>query len=399
MADEAPPYILELAEKWLNGSITPEEKQDFDDWYHHFDFSYADYEGKDTLNPEVIKRRVFEQLLAHMKEGQHALTSSLTTQKNRHLYRWTSMAAAILIAAFAAIYYFHWAKPTFTDIAPGYNQATLTLADGTTFPLDSAQTGIQIGAGNIRYNDGTKLTAVIPTKTEGAHQAMELSLSTPRGGQYQVILCDGTKVWLNAASTLKYPYKFNGDKREVFLEGEAYFSVNSKDAKPFIVKTREQSTTVLGTEFNLAAYADEASVKTTLINGAVRVLHIDSKQPAFFVLAPGEQSILVGNKLTKQKTDVEVASAWKNGQFDFTGKNLEQVMRELERWYDFTVIYEGSIPEMEFYGKVYRNNNLSDVLEILKGAKVRFRIAPGRKLIIENNKKGVQPKKYDMEKT
>ncbi len=339
-------------------------------------------------------------------------------QQRRRQHRWYYAAAAIFIGVMCTALYFYVIvgnqKPeavliAATEILPGYNQATLTLADGTKVALDSAQSGIIVKDEDIKYNNGKKLegirhTAEGPSPVPGAivNRKSELVnvLTTPKGGQYQIILSDGTKVWLNAASTLKYPSQFSGDKREVFLEGEAYFEVakSGKTPKaeesqevtaPFMVKTRNQQTLVLGTEFNISAYASDNRIKTTLVNGAVRV---EAAAGANMTLAPREQAVWENDRLTKHKAHVENEIAWKNGLFSFDDKPFGEVMTELARWYNLQVKYEGPVPPDRFFGIAFRKEKLSLVLSLLESAGVSYRLEKGadgasNKLIISNQRK------------
>ncbi|SEM66798.1 FecR family protein [bacterium A37T11] len=308
--------------------------------------------------------------------------------------RWVTVAAALLVIGLSI---FFWRPNNHVEqkqpsIPPGYNQATLTLADGTKVVLDSAQSGIIVSDENIKYNNGIKVEGV-GGKAEGPgasgiietrkSKIVNNILSTPKGGQYQIILEDGTKVWLNAASTLKYPSKFTGDRREVELEGEAYFFVASRSLSssgvmsrvPFVVKSRNQSVTVLGTEFNLAAYADENAVKTTLVNGAVR---ITNSAGAIVSLEPNEQSIQINGQLTKTKVNVNSEIAWHTGWFNFNHTQLSKVMKQVERWYNVEVNYR-SLPNKRIVGDVSRDIPLPDFLNALEAASgLKFNVAERR---------------------
>ncbi len=323
-----------------------------------------------------------------------------------------------------------------TEILPGGNRATLTLADGRVIDLSSAQEGIVVGTENITYTDGSTLAAVMVSEVEPSLQNRSdsstplrsaqndgltmLSLTTPKGGQYQITLADGSKVWLNSGSTLRYPSRVLEGSRDVFLEGEAFFDITAIQGTPkafgtpatslkssagaskadagarvsrvpFKVRTSGQEVVVLGTQFNISAYADDPETKTTLVEGKVRV-RVEGVGARFtapdnlgVTLSPGEQSTTRGAATTINTVDVSQYTAWKSGLFDFTDQSLETVMKQLARWYDIEVEYEGDVPQMEFYGKIYRNKNLSEVLELLKSAQIRFRIEAGRKLIITKN--------------
>ncbi|RQO74455.1 iron dicitrate transport regulator FecR [Pedobacter sp. KBW06] len=262
------------------------------------------------------------------------------------------------------------------EITPGKNIATLTLGNGKTILLSEIKTGLVVNPNELRYNDGTKISMPDREKELSRHiEEIEwLTASTPRGGTYQVILSDGTRVWLNADSKLLFPSKFVGNNRIVTLIGEGYFEVTHNKAKPFKVRTARQELEVLGTEFNVNAYADEMSTKTTLITGSVKVNNN-------IFLQPGEQAMSDRGVLSVSRADVEEVVAWKNGFFVFKDSNLMAVMRQLSRWYDLDVHFEGPVPNETFNGKVYRNMNLNDVLEVLSFSKVKFDIT-GRRMTI-----------------
>lgn len=360
--------ISKLLIKYKAGTASPEEIAFLENWYTRYREAPPDeYRPEQLLTDAALVKKNLQRKLFN---------------RRKPIFTGLSAAAALLLVALSV--YHTWKQhpqsegPTATvdaDVSPGTNKATLTLADGRMIDLSSDQEGIIVGADAITYADGTGLIE---------NSTLNLQLSTPKGGQYQIVLEDGTKVWLNAASTLSYPSKFTGARREVRLNGEAFFEIAKNKSKPFVVKSKNQEILVLATTFNLNTYEDEATVRTTLLEGKIQV---KAENPALNtyvteLLSPGEQSVLSANgTLSKHKADIARELAWKNGLFDFTGKNLEQVMRELERWYDIEVFFEGSIPDDKFLGKIYRDNNLSMVLRILKSAEVNYRIA-GKQLFI-----------------
>src|SRR5690606_12231826 len=241
--------------------------------------------------------------------------------------------------------------PSTPDIRPAGNRATIPLTDSRKINLDEARDGIIIGGREITYNDGNPLTGVDGSK-EVQIDAKILELSTPKGGTYQVTLPDGTQVWLNAASALKYPPRFSDTARVVTLSGEAYFSVVRDTKRPFKVISMGQEVQVLGTEFNVAAYADENETKTTLIEGAVRLSYLDKGRTTD--LSPGEQSILTENGIRKNNVDVSTVTAWKFGRFSFDNKTFTQIMNDMARWYNIDIEYDGAIPTNSFIGDAYR---------------------------------------------
>jgi ferric-dicitrate binding protein FerR (iron transport regulator) len=210
-------------------------------------------------------------------------------------------------------------------------------------------------------------------------------MTTPKGRQFQVTLPDGTNVWLNAASSVRYPTSFTGNERRVEVTGEAYFEVVKNAAKPFIVEVNNKAAVeVLGTSFNINAYGDERSVRATLLSGSIRVGVPFAGRKKAVVLAPGQQAEVAGTQITvAENQDADKILAWKNGLFNFDGADLEEVMRQLERWYNIEVVYENGIPHTRFIGEMSRQIALTDLLDILKRTEVDFRVE-GRKLIVLN---------------
>ncbi|HVK49133.1 MAG TPA: FecR domain-containing protein, partial [Pseudobacter sp.] len=212
-------------------------------------------------------------------------------------------------------------------------------------------------------------------------EAVFNSMSTPKGRQYNLTLPDGTQVWLNSESSIRYPTVFNGKERRVEVTGEAYFSVSRNNKMPFIVNVdRQADIQVLGTEFNVNSYANEASINTTLLEGSVRVKANKLSQ----ILTPGQQAQVGQDKKIRLVKDVDIDKviAWKNGYFNFNDADLHEIMRQLERWYDIEVVYAKPVQPVEFRGKLERSLSLSQVLEGLQLMQVKFRIE-GRKVIIE----------------
>jgi transmembrane sensor len=270
------------------------------------------------------------------------------------------------------------------DAEPGMNKAILTLADGSKLELNSAKIGVLAKAGHIsvkKTKDGQLIYLIAPSKKADANTPIAFNtINTPVGGQYQVILPDGTKVWLNAASSLKYPTLFTGNQRMVELTGEAYFEVAKNAAMPFYVKANNMQVKVLGTHFNIMAYDNEPAIKTTLLEGSVQLSSgaINNK------LKPGQQGVL--NKygqITVSEVNAEHAIAWKNGYFEFNRSGIHEIMNQLARWYDIEIAYQGNIPDDEFVGKIERSAKLSQVLNILRLSKIHF--------VLENKKLTVTP--------
>jgi ferric-dicitrate binding protein FerR (iron transport regulator) len=256
------------------------------------------------------------------------------------------------------------------EVPPGGNHATLTLADGSVISLDSAANGVLTQQGNVKIvkqSNGQLLY-----EGAGNHEMMYNTMTTPRGGQYRLTLPDGTLVWLNAASSVTYPAAFTGRERSVSVTGEVYFEVAANENMPFRVKAGDMNINVIGTRFNVNAYAEEPTVRTTLIEGAVSV----SAGQASAVLKPGQQARVQGNQTLAviNNIDTEEIIAWKNGYFQFTDADMPAVMRQIEKWYDVKVTYEGAIPKRSFGGGIQRSLPLSQVLGILEANDVKFKI-------------------------
>jgi len=264
------------------------------------------------------------------------------------------------------------------DALPGRNGAILTLSDGHKVLLDSMTNGVIATQGNmevklqngaVRYN---KVAEAAATSTIAYN-----TMSTPKGRQYQLVLPDGSKVWLNAASSITYPTAFSGNDRKVTITGEAYFEVTNNKTRPFRVKANDMEVEVLGTHFNINSYSDEGSIKTTLLEGSVKVTN--GSQPVF--LRPGQQAQSAARINVVSNPDIEQVMAWKNGLFNFEGADVKTVLRQLGRWYDVDVVFEGNIPDRKFGGEMSMDLNLSQVLKSLEKIEVKFRIE-GKKLIV-----------------
>jgi len=297
---------------------------------------------------------------------------------------WAKMAvAASLMAILTAGLFFYQAHRSNSqvklaktsvyknDIAPGGLKATLTLANGDKITLDGAKIGAlakQTGIIITKAADGQLIYTVSDTKS--ANASAYNTIETPKGGQYQIRLPDGTQVWLNAASSMKFPVSFsNSKRRRVELNGEAYFEVAHKNNQPFVVKTTRQEVEVLGTHFNISSYPDENITKTTLLEGSVRL-------NGGTLLKPGQQGVSTSNGLIVKHVNADEELDWKNKQFILNDEDLQQVMRRLARWYDVEVVYEGTPADIQFVGVVSNTRNISGVLKLMeRTGKVNFKIA------------------------
>lgn len=262
-------------------------------------------------------------------------------------------------------------------IAPGGNKAVLTLADGSVVTLDS--TGKQVirqGGVAIQQQNGQLSYASQPV--DGSVHFNKLT--TPRGGQFKIVLPDGTKVWLNSASMLRYPTAFTGTERTVELEGQGYFEVAANAQQPFKVKVHDMEVQVLGTDFDIMAYRDETTINTTLLTGSIQVKEGNSKQ----LLRPGQQAVMnnLDHQLTVRTANIREVTAWKNGLFVFNDMALPAILREVARWYDVEIVYKTS-PGAELYGGgIGRNLQLADILALLEGNGYNHFRIEGRKVIV-----------------
>lgn len=379
----------ELIEKYKAGQLTDVEKRILEDWYFKIagDNKLNLEEGELEQNLDDIWKNID---LNTIEQGKRR------SGKRSVIKLWREIAAAIAIFMVGiAVYLF--ATREHQNLRPQHqevqniissgNRATLTLANGEVITLDSASNGKlaeQSGIVITKTKDG-QLVYTIADQSSGKNEDLKVMniISTPKGGQYQVNLPDGSKVWLNANSSLHYPARFTGDERSVTLTGEAYFEVaKTKTGMPFKVVTHQETVEVLGTHFNINAYADEPNIKTTLLEGAVKVSAINKEVVTHeVVLKPGQQSSLSGAHLDVSFVNTEEVIAWKNGMFMFKDADLKTVMRAVARWYDVDVAYEGVLPKREFSGEIYRNLNLNQVLDLLSFYKVHFRVE-GKRIIV-----------------
>jgi len=371
-----PQEIEDLLERYNNGLTTPEENALVETWY-------LNYKHSDPFLPH-------SQLEEDQKESLDKLLKKIQGKpKTIQLPRF-AIAASVLVFLTAGIYFLviknksqqqiAASKPQKQDIAPGGNKAILTLGDGSTIVLNSAKIGKLASQGNIiikKAADGQISYGNV--NSNASKEIIYNTAATPQGGQYQFILSDGTKVWLNAASSIKYPVVFNGSERRVELTGEAYFEVAHNDKKPFKVISNGQTVEVLGTHFNINAYNDGQAIKTTLLEGSVKV----SAEGVSNIIKPGQQARFEHGSINLTNVDLDEVVAWKNGFFFFEENNIQEVMRQLSRWYGVEIKYEGQLPSRRFSGEISRNVNLSEILDILSFKKIHCKIN-GKTIIVMN---------------
>jgi ferric-dicitrate binding protein FerR (iron transport regulator) len=381
--------LLSLILKRLNGQLSTEEALELDSWA---DESPANRAWLDRLSDDEFLEKEVQQFRNTDPVGGYRrwLGYMETSRKSgvRRIVGW-SAAASVLIAVGVVGLTRSGSKhivvpPPITmapaGIAPGRNTATLTLGNGQRVLLDSAGTGALATQGSarlVKLDSGSLSYSVTSAVTAAA--VVYNTLVTPRAGQFKLILPDGTQVWLNNASSLRYPSSFTGTSRTVELTGEAYFEVARNTTQPFQVKAGGLSVQVLGTGFDISAYTDEPDVRTTLVQGKIKV---ESKEKTA-VLQPGQQVVATeegGWKMLKSVNTEEVTD-WRFGLFNFDNADLHSVLRQLARWYDVDVEFRGAVPDKRVQGQMHRDLTLNQVLEILKDKDIQF-ILQGRKLIV-----------------
>lgn len=334
----------------------------------------------------TVSQRILARL--HTQMAAEAVVKPLVTRSR--FYRVAAAASLLLLAT--GTWWFAFRKTnqqpgitTVQTIAPGSNGAVLTLANGQQITLDN------LGNGIVADENGTSVllqnNQLQYRNTTGATAIAYNTLATPRSRQFQLVLPDGTRVWLNAASSIRYPVAFTGIERKVEITGEVYMEVTPQPAAPFIVSTGNMQVQVLGTAFNINAYTDEAAVTTTLTQGSVRVKLADTATTIVtpVLLKPGQQAALANRTLTlNTKADISAVLAWKNGQFSFEQADVAAVMRQIARWYNVDIRYEGPPPHREFHGGIGRDFTLQQVLEALEKTGVHCRLEE-RTVIVEKS--------------
>jgi transmembrane sensor len=367
--------INSLIEKYIAGTASGAELEQLHHWYRSTAYSAAEYPDQE----ELVQKRMLDRLDREITP----------VRKTKILIRRVAVAASVLICLGMAFYFYNSRYKTSgtgiaqisNDIDPGGNKAILTLANGNKINLSGVKTGIVVNTLDLTYNDGSKVQVSPRTEDSnpgtmpgsGPSSQKEMTVSTPQGGTYQVILPDSTRVWLNAASSLKFPATFSGlESRKVELNGEAYFEVakltrksktSSETRIPFFVVSKGQEVEVLGTHFNINAYSDQTATKTSLLEGIIRIKNDNGNA----LLKPGQQAISMAKGIELVNGDAEDAIAWKNGYFMFDNEDLASVMTKLCRWYNVEVNYEDeAVKNVKYYGTISRFEKISKVLTKLE---------------------------------
>jgi transmembrane sensor len=330
-----------------------------------------------------MEESVLAELLASVRKGKKMFIL--------YPFRRIIAVAAIFLVVIGVAYFTWFTHPVTNkslisqvakkDIAPGKDGAVLTLSNGQQIVLDSAANGRLTVQGNTQVSKENGQIIYDHSQSNALETIAYNTLSTPRGRQFEVTLPDGTSVWLNAGSSITYPTSFTGKSREVSITGEVYFEVTKDQSMPFHVKVNNMDVTVLGTHFNINSYSNEASIKTTLLEGSVRV----TKGTETGLLKPGQQAEInkAGNKISiHDEVDTDLAMAWKNGFTSFKSADIKSIMRQVERWYDVDVSFEGNIPLRTFTADVSRNAPVSEILKILDESKIHYKIEDKKIIVI-----------------
>lgn len=388
--------IDQLLQKYKEGNCSLEEIE----WLQHA-LSATDIGDQDAIDQAIVTSLLQPSAAGKMSESrQKIVLGNIKKQiqqgteerdKPKFSIGWPYWAAAacLLLFIFTMLFWQQQTSPVQADINlvrmqdttgdvvnPGGNSATLRLANGTLLELDKQASGIVMGE-SITYENGKSIAAAALDKQAMAADPSKLvlELATPLGGIYQITLPDGTKVWLNAGSSLKYPMSFAKNERRVRLEGEAFFEVTKDSARPFRVLSKGQEIEVLGTAFNVNAYPDNTVIKTTLVNGKVKLSN-DKRYSEAIYLLPGQQSTNSNNgKIQLANVDTAPFTAWKEGLFYFDETPLSDALQQIGRWYNVEVKYKGEVPQTHFYGRIKRSKPLRDVLDVLEEGGLRFELS------------------------
>lgn len=383
--------LEDLIKKYNKGQCTPEEKDWLEQWFFSFEWSRQEDFPESTVRE--LKETVWNNLqekMSHTSPWQNDPVS--IRSKRRRLWRYSAVAASILVViSFSTFVIYNRvkdktslpageeSKASHLQVLPGSSKASLVMDNGSVVTLDSA------AVTQLTTDDGTIIDKQYGTITYKNNQVAtdKVSYNTlyiPRGGEFQLILPDGSKVWMNAASSLKFPTRFIEKERTVYLTGEAYFEVAKNPRQPFkVIVEKDMEVQVVGTHFNVMAYPDERAIKTTLAEGSVNI----KTNTKTISLAPAQQAALNrGSRLLEvTKADIDKELAWKNGMIEFQDDDLPYIMRQLGRWYDVDISFETTVSSATYNGSIPRKALLSEVMKILSIAGIKYRM-DNKKLII-----------------
>jgi transmembrane sensor len=354
-----------LADKWLAGTISTEEKIEFDEWY----LSYEDHLVEDFTAERL---QAIESELYWSIQTKAEMNQSGQLHRTYHLKKvWYWAAAILVIMGIGGFFYTQQETPATTAevavIKPGSERGNLRLGDQQAYNLDGLKNGVLENRGGIEIVKTKEGEISYILREKGAlnpNNIIESSISTPNGGQYKIQLSDGTRIWLNAASEVKFPIAFVKEQRVVELQGEAYFEVAKDTKRPFIVKTAKEKVTVLGTHFNVNAYREEAVSKVSLLEGKVQVATHQNDYSTR--LEPGQQTVNGSGTVRVESFNPEESIAWKNGDFVFNNETLEQVMLKVGRWYDVNVQVDPSIAKIQIWASISKSEQIDKVLRLVQ---------------------------------
>lgn len=385
---------IAFLQKFLAHTHSPEEHQVFLNWLKtanekDVEQVLIEYEALvlQTRFTTVPDNRLLESIEIRLNEEAAVYKPQAVIVRTIPWWRkkWVAAAAVLIIISTATYFWLNRNKQqvmeekkmaSMQDIPPGGNRAILTLADGSTIVLDSAKNGAIARQGNstVTKLEGGQLAYSTPTETE--QKIIYNTIHTPKGGQYILMLPDGTKAWLNADSWIKYPVSFTGNSRQVEMNGEVYFEVAKNSQKPFKVNNANLSVEVLGTHFNVNSYDDEQTKTVTLLEGSIKCRPANDNKESSLLLEPGWQAILTSGSETRvdQSADTAAIVAWKNGWFQFENADIATIMRQIARWYNVEVKFEKNITH-RFFVEISRNTNVSEVLRALElTGRVHFKV-------------------------
>lgn len=383
----------ELFDKYYNGTATRDETEEFlllvQDPLREKELQslMAKAWGQLSTPENILSVNSGQDIISFILSQRNAESSPVPEPQTRSL-AWVKYAAAAVVMLLAGYWYAQRdqverspksdAALAANAITPGGEKATLRLDDGSTIALDHAQNGLLASEGSVHVNKTDAGKLEYKTVTSASTEIHFNTVETPRGGKFEVTLPDGSKVWLNSSSSIRFPTGFSQHLREVRITGEVFFEVRKDPKRPFHVQFSDETVEVLGTSFNVRAYPDEPRPKTTLVEGSVKLTHGQNQ----LELRPGQQgAVRQGGRLTAENVDIEETIAWKNGMFYFKNASIESIMLEASRWYDIEVTYQGAIPHRQFTGKVSRSVKIDELLGMLQYTGVHYRIN-GRKITI-----------------
>lgn len=382
--------ISELIEQELTGELSEEQKKELENWINSGSDNRLLYEK--IKNKEEILKKIEQTEKIDKKRAWKRINSAILEDKKNikiPIFNILKYAAIIIIPLLIGIFIkftFFNNNTEFTteniehfDIEPGTRKAVLILSDGTEVKLENNENNKIKTKTGVQINNENNILEYLRNDKENEDIALIYNtLKIPKGGEYSIILADGSKVWLNADTELKYPVRFNDTIRRVFIEGEAYFEVAHNTDKPFIVTTNKLDITVLGTSFNVMAYNNESQIQTTLVAGKVKITGF-AENDTETVLKPGFQASLDVNtqKMVSKKVDTYIYTSWKTGKFIFKNEELSSIMRKLSRWYDIETIFKNEeLKNYHFSGTLKKYDNISDILNMIElTTNVSFKIS------------------------